>query len=388
MYKTSVKGNSGDDLIYYNIVINNPANLNGSPTPSIPLNFSETRTIPILDKPDDYLLSVIRFSLPGFNIPILIFPVIPNPLDATDINYSSLTVTFTYMNVNSPPVHLRWIPEPAIPVPTPIVAFTNQAYLYYAVYNYQTLIDIYNTAIVNAIDEFNTLNPGLLPDAIIDGPPYFQFDKPESRISLVALQQYFDQKDTPTASLSINYLGLRFFIGIPVINYYFNISNASGIDYTFIIENEYNNWYNPSFLPQPVTGTPLYLIMTQEFYALAYWLDLVTIVFSSGSIPVVGELVPTREISSNAQGNANSKPIITDFIPNIGESAGDFLSKYVYNPTSEYREVNLNSQVPLTTMDVRIQWQDANNNLYDILLFPNMSCSIKILFQKKSTRLL
>lgn len=383
MYKSCIEQN--DEYIYYNINIANTINpIPGSNNPSIPINFTETRTIPILDKPDDYLMSVIRFSLPGFNIPLFLFPVIPNPDDPLDINFSSLIVVMSYNGIDSDPINLRYVPQPAlVPLaPLPSVAFTGKAYQYYSVYNYQAMLDIYNRAIDQA---FVNLNVKItLPSGSV--PPYLQFENLNGRVSLVAQRAFYDQSFVShPITLSYNFLSERFFIGFNVLNLGYQNRSPIGKDYTFVVENTFNNFYTPSYLA-PATP-PDYLIMSQEFDSLSYWNDLVSVVFLSGMIPVKKEGIPSlNNDSGSVQGNAGSRPIITDFIPGVGEIAGDIASKYIYNPTSEYRMLNLTSQTPLTDIDIKVQWQDANNNLYDVFLFPGQVCTIKILFQKKSSR--
>lgn len=379
MYKSNIQ--NSDDLIYYNINITNP-NTNdpiNSTFLSVPCIFSETRTQPILNKPDDYVMSVIRFSLPGANIPLFIFPVIPNPDDPNDINFSSLTVSISYMTEHSGKVHLVYNPHQNITPPSPTKAFnTQQSYLYYSVYNYQDLIDMYNVAIQTAFESITT------PEGA--QAPYFQFNASLERIELVAQQAFYDQQSALNPIyLYINYLGIRFFIGLNVQSNGNNLS--SGEDYTFIVENTYNNWYNPSWIIPNPSESPKYLIMQGEFNALTYWNDLSSVVFMSGMIPVRPELTPNiNNNTTGIQGNANRVRLVTDFIPNIGEQAGDITSKYVYNPSAEYRIINLTSQAPLTDVDIAVKWQDANNNLFDIFLLPGQVCTIKIVFIKKSAR--
>ena len=66
---------SGDD-IYYDITIKNLGN-NESRDDIIPLVFDEQRTAPIVQRASDYRLSVVRFQLDTFSLPIFIPDVLP-----------------------------------------------------------------------------------------------------------------------------------------------------------------------------------------------------------------------------------------------------------------------------------------------------------------------
>ncbi len=61
--------------IYYNVIFNHN-HFNGE-TPTI-AQYSFTNTIPVLDKPNDYYCSVIRFVIPLSEVPLYIFPIEPN----------------------------------------------------------------------------------------------------------------------------------------------------------------------------------------------------------------------------------------------------------------------------------------------------------------------
>ena len=53
--------------IYYNATIENKTDLRKL------AKFDATRVVPILDKPNDYKMAVVRFSLPLTSTPLLVF---------------------------------------------------------------------------------------------------------------------------------------------------------------------------------------------------------------------------------------------------------------------------------------------------------------------------
>ena len=65
------RNNNADssDTIYYNITIRNESEPSGKP-----LRFSENRTVPVVNNPQNYDLACVRLLVPAFNIPLLFFP--------------------------------------------------------------------------------------------------------------------------------------------------------------------------------------------------------------------------------------------------------------------------------------------------------------------------
>jgi len=99
----------------------------------------------------------------------------------------------------------------------------------------------------------------------------------------------------------------------------------------------------------------------------------------SNNLPILSEVVP----STNNTGVSAALPVITDFVPQLS-MAGDTRSIAIYNPTAQYRLVDLSGQSPLSNIDIKIQWQDVLGNLYPILVSSGQQISLKIGFFKKS----
>ena len=80
--------------IHYNVQIPHDDSVDAEGNIDTIAKFSENRTVPIVDRPSDYLFAIERFSVSGSNIPILIseiqsFSVFGN----TDPNLTTLSVT-------------------------------------------------------------------------------------------------------------------------------------------------------------------------------------------------------------------------------------------------------------------------------------------------------
>ena len=53
---------------YYNVLISNKNNY------AIPAEFNETQTIPYLDHAEDYEMTIVRFKVPLYNVPLFTYP--------------------------------------------------------------------------------------------------------------------------------------------------------------------------------------------------------------------------------------------------------------------------------------------------------------------------
>lgn len=78
-----------NDKIYYNVFIRNSSDT----VPGLKAEFSEERVQSLLDKADDYYLTINRFSIPGNSIPIFIFQVQKDQNDV-DLGIYSFTMSF------------------------------------------------------------------------------------------------------------------------------------------------------------------------------------------------------------------------------------------------------------------------------------------------------
>lgn len=357
------------DVIYYNVIINNTT------TNPIPANYSEQRTIPLLKNPSEYYISIIRFSVPGFSIPILVCPVTNNTIPLTTpykikMTYGLLTsersvIFYPRINPSSnPPVN------PQDP--------------YYFIYEYQQFIDMVNITLQTTVNDLIALGapPGLLA-------PYFIFNENTQLISLIVPTNpdYYSLSssdvNTYTPTLPAGKVGI--YLNNDLFSYFQGIETIS-LDpdyYWVIVKNNENNYYqDPAAAP---VYPPEYLEMKQQFNAINNWNSFSSLAFLSNSLPTLKEFTPGTNLTynGNTQSGANTVPILTDFVPLL-QNAGDQRSDFVYNPTGPYRLVNLLTNDPIYAVDIAVVWYDQYNRQYPIYLEPGQSISIKIMFVKKS----
>jgi len=364
--------------IYYNVsiphndTILNPAGGNIF----TPATFNEVRDTPLFDgPPEDWYLSVIRFDVPTQTIPIQIFPVQPFPNANPNLGVYSVTLSFSGNDFQT---FVIWIPQNTyaqVP-PAPLMnegAVRNKYINYYSVYSVQHTLDLINTAFATSFANLKAAFPAASPTAA----PIMTFDPTTGLFTLYAQTSY---AGAGTISIYINEFLYALFT--PCFNTIIPGTNQiNGKNVQFVVENLFTNQVT---LPAP--QGPCYA-MNQEYNTIANWYNFKSLVFTTGSLPIRKEWLSTQIVNngiSQGQGS-NFFPILTDF--ELAIETGNELRTYVhYNPTAQYRYIDLMGQTPIYNVDMQIYWKDNYDNLYPLLIGPHREASIKLLFEKKTTR--
>lgn len=353
------------DHIYYNIVIPYQDNPMYNSTVA---TFVENRTQPILEKCDDWYVSIIRFYVPAESIPITALPILPFP--NLNVNLTNLSIILSYNGINSNETILTYVPENNLVLPPNSATATNPNYPitpYYYIYNYQNVIDIANNAIIVALANLKT-KPGTGAIATATAP-FFTYNPITQLITLTADQTFYD---TNTAVNLIKFYFnapfFTFFGAFPTLLTNLFLFNVNSFTYQFLIKNNGIN----------TTGTTINF--SQEYVTIGLWNIFKSLVFISGTVPVNAELIP----STDGSGNVIGRRILTDYDPLINDKAGQSNSILQYYPQGPYRLISMISSTPLTKFDITLYWQDKSQNLYPLyILFDNV-VTIKILFVKKN----
>jgi hypothetical protein len=359
-----------NDRIYYNIVI--PHNLNGGFSPAI---YQEQLNQAILNNPSDYYMSVIRFSIPGGNIPLIIPDIQPYP--NTDVNKTIFSVTLTYNVFTSSQIFVEFVPDDESLQPTPL---TPQSPLpttngYYFLYTYTSFLNMINTALSNAFIALGIASGGLPVGSLA---PYFQFDPINERISLVAQVAFYDETLANPIKIYMNYQLFSLLDGLPSV--FQGYSAPTGSDFLLVVKNNHDNFYNPSNVT-PVYP-PLYYIMTQEYPTLADLNSFKSLALTSNLLPIKPEYIP-RPKSSN-QSVINTQGYLKNFEPLVvlGPESRTVIQ---YQADGPYQLIDLTSNTPLTKIDVSVFWFDVYGNQYLVDIPYNQVLTIKMVFIKKST---
>lgn len=411
-----MKNHNDSDIIYFNAIISNNTNQ------AVPSNFDQTRTNVILNNPSDYYMAVSRFSISTRVVPLFIPQIIDNPNDPNDRNFTPYQVWFVYNGIEYRK-NLRFIPGNTSPYPQ-ITGEANPNSYYYFIYDYVTLVTMINNALQEAFDDLLLSVPGLQAEC-----PYFILNGPEvNTMSLITqniennlvpgqnifLTPFYTKNDI---NVNVNDIGkpklnvpgciyihmnsiLYTYIGSLSTYFIFRENNQYRHDVLITIKDLKNNYYYP---PQneialqdqtPIgfsnggidyTFRPLYFITSQEFPtdSRIKQTSLASLVFLTSALPIQPEYLPNNsDYSLSSSGVSTFSPILADFMPDL-DVVKDIGGQLVYNP-AQFRYISLNSTEPLRRIDIQIMWRDNKGVLRDLILAPNCSQSIKLMFIKKS----
>jgi hypothetical protein len=367
---SSVYGDS--DNVYLNLTITNNLTSAGGGVfneRSIPASLSVNKTIAIIDKPSDYYLSVIRFSIPLNAIPLMICPIVPNqnqprlmPLQFgifyNGVNYTT-PLNYVPQNILTPPIQNQ---------PTQIIT------PYYFIYSYEQFLASINDAL-----EFDWVNSGLAALFPAVPAPYFHYDASTQLVSLTA-PNCFTVLTAPAVAVPVlymNQIAIKYLEGFNVI--FRGINQVDGRDYDFLTTTAVFG------ATQDNVFTATQYRWFQDYQTVGSWSNLNTLIISSPTLPCVAESVPSNNIGSNNSNNTttNSFSILTDFIPNI-DAPGQSRSIAYYYPQGQYRLVNMVTDIPVSNLTINIFWTDIAGNIYPLNLHVGQTASIKIGFFRKS----
>lgn len=350
------------DHIYYNVSISSDDN-NDSLAYYRAINQSS-----ILNKASDYYLAVSRLYVPLSTVPLMIGEIMPGQTQ-NDPNKTIYSVTLQY-GLNTQQVYLTFTPED-LTLPTPLAPsfnppnYTQVESEYYFLYNYQTMIEMVNTAFLTAFT-------ALVGTPVGAEEPYLQFDNATQLFSIVCQIANYDMSLPLPIIIYINYQLAELLTGIDFK--YTNLSN--GRDYMLNVVNLHNNYYQPP--DKPIVSPPNYYIFSQYYSTLNQWSNLKGIMVTSNLLPI------NTEIASRVKstGNSVSLPILTDFHVIFSSSDTALRSALQYNATL-YRLINLKNDSPLVDLDITIYWVSKNNSLYQLKIPFNETVNIKLVFIKK-----
>lgn len=367
--------------IYHNIFINNNTNDFAKAT------YQENRSHPILSKPDDYDLSVIRFQCPLTNIPIFNFP--NNNTFMVAIYYTTATHGNLYFE--------KWVQY------IPYATLNSKPHSNNPIFFYIDFLTMINTALLAAVSDINTLEPGSITAG--EGPYLRRSDTDQNLIELVIPQSQATK--------------LKVFFNIPLNDFFESLPNNAAV----ILNNPDGLTPSPgqsapspspaAYIATPSTsqqrcygynntaynnsqyeiknclgwndGAAAYdaFYILQEFSTLFNWNDALGLVFTTTNIPVLGD---AYSIPSSTQSGSNiSQKVITDFQLN-SQLGPESRSIADYIPFGEYRIMPLISASPMNSMDITINWIDTSGNIFPLILTEGANASIKIMYRKKGWR--
>lgn len=376
------------EKLYYDIQVSNLENTNSLPPL---LNFIETRNIPFLYECDKYLMSIIRFSLDTPNLPVFIPSIQPAP--NTNPNLTIYSVSLKWTNPIAPfqtfvqQTYITYSPQnefaeiPPNPSQTPNGLQYNLSG-YYNVNNYQYFIYLINNAFTTC---FNALNAQVVASGLVlptIHAPVLSWNTGDSTAVLNADILGYDTASSNYIEIYFNTPLYQLFTSFPVLLKTPNDPNGLNIQ---IITDTFSNSNVIQYPPVAPTYTALQVF--QEFSTVSVWNPLTSIVFTSNTLPIISNQVSSPVIYNNGVqlGNNGNNALINQIITDFVSSSGMYKPTLVYNPTAQYRFIELISNRPLNTIDLQVFWKDRYGTLIPFYLSSGSTATIKILFTKKNS---
>jgi hypothetical protein len=341
------------DFAYYNVVL--PYQPNTRPDGQFRLQYIKNNNEPIIDVPEDYVVSIAQMKIPVSLLPI--FVAEPEP-SAGDVNFTKYFVTLKYNGVS---YNQRVIYEPSI------VNIPTNSPRYYYVYTYTDFLEMVNKALLFAFTLLQLNNQPVLDNAT---PPFFAFDSTTQLITLYAEEIYYNLTLPSPIEIFVNEKLRRFFQGFTSK---FNPSPSILYEVLQFLVFDKNG------LNTQTINSRDYFKMTQDFKALILWNDIETIQFST-SLPIASEYVEVGDGS----GTSNSDSILRDFIigyPDINSANRTSISYTVPN----YIFTNLFGTTPIRNIIITGFWTTKNGLRIPLFLTEGETALIKLLFRKKKT---
>jgi len=369
------------DNIYYNVIIDHSAPIYTNATISGQFNdqpeqakYSVTLDQEVLHKSNDFYCSVVRFAIPLDTVPLMICEVQPNQ---SNVNLTPFYLGINYNGTNYG-TFLIYVPQntfqaPLQNQPTPVVTD------YYFIYSYTEFINMMNTALSTI-----WISSGLAALFTTSTAPYFTYNNGSQPLNLI-IPTCFIRTTSPATSVPTLFMNTKLETYLTSFPSFFNGNNTvTGNDYTFQFGGA--TPYYPAGITSPATATgPIpaanYYDQACEYSTLPFWNALRKVVLLSNTLCIRNEGIPSG--FSNQSGLPASLNIISDFIPNI-DFSGDSRSICYYNPSAQYKLVDIITDLPTRKIDIVVFWQDRDQTLWPLYLSTYQIASIKLGFFRKN----
>jgi hypothetical protein len=364
---------SNNDVIYYNLTIgnNNPATEGLLVSKDIQANITALNNIPIIENPNDYYGSIIRFQIPALTLPLLNVIIQTPVLDINKTIYSfAITDNDNKINgtdptpANSTQTFVIWKPQVELspsslpPIGTPSQTLNE----YYLCYSYKWFISLWNTALKSACDLYGG----------ITDYPFFKYEPSTQLISLYSTSQF----TTGTGlKIWINNTFLNYFVGCEFVSVnQQTLNNIYGLDNYIVLNND--------VLDAVPVITPTIYKNSYEFSAYGYWNFFKSIIITT-TMNVNSEAVFNN--NQNTTQNVNYINILEDYYPDLALQNGAGVSSqiFTFTATSLYRIFTFNQKSPLYKIDIGISVVDTYGNIYPLILPKGQLANFKMMFIKK-----
>lgn len=356
--------------IYYDIQVFNKRSSDG---PALQLEFNESRNSAFVNKASDYELSIIRFQTDTTSLPSYFVQIQPNQGNR---NLTVYSVTFERVDALGNIIavsqqYIIWSPENKnAPIPLSPTQTQNLEQDDLTDYYYGNSM----THFVNLLN--NALKVAALAVGGSSGNFFIVWNTETSKLEIYAERAVFgDQLTTGKTNIYFNRELQSLF---STLSYERFTTATNGRFYRLIFPD--------LILLYKTIQTVICISNIQEFSTISNISPVSSIVFTTSTLPIVANQLSSPIISVNGQlvgaaSNSNFLSIISDLQVNDQFYKPNIL----YNPSAEYRFLDLISSQPINNIDIRCWWKTKTGNFKPFYLFSGMSATMKLLFRKKET---
>lgn len=393
--KTSQYVDADPVHIYLDLDITNN-NYDGTQAPRAVV-FNEIRNTPYILSPNKYFFSVVRFELQTPTLPVFIPIIEPDPVSPLNVNYTPYQFAITFRG-HTETGRVAYVPQNSSPIPTPPTRIGQPTNPYYYCYTYQQFLNSINIAIATAWTAANTATGQTQTP-----PPTFWYDETTGRLKLSALANTPGTSPEPLwntgqglnppplpaqpASLWFNEPLYNLLSGFDFVIYERPPKNPLTEPFQYRLKI-YQQFENLKTNPLASNNAAYYLIMTSEQIDIAVWNPIKALVFTSGLIPLLPTLtsqpksLESSGTFSSYGNNSNLATQMTDF--EVPFSATNTYKQTVnYQPAGEYRLIDIQSDLPINSVQVSVFWKNMEGILTPFYLDGGQSGNIKIMFRRK-----
>ena len=383
-------------------VVNN--NLNSSAA-APHLRFEETRNSPFLaGDASEYFCSIVRFSIQtGNSLPIFI-PRIET--GQTDVNKTVYKVTLyldlakgnTYQVTASLPFSAT---DDIAVLPQSPDTQQDLTGTYYYQYCIKDVVTMFNTGLQSAWSSLGSLLPAapitekthITTLFNLAKAPFFEYDYDKCRLVL-NVDQTFANGSYDNAFTRAGWAGK--YVGSMYFNTRF-YELLSGLSCTRKNrDGDLNYLHTPDLTSNRIfkdsAGNSHTMYQTvQEISSIAMWNPIASIVFCTGMLPIfpTNTSIPLTygdtnndNLSSNGN-NSNLTNVISDFEIPVTDT-NQYRPIIVYNPSSEYRLIDMHSALNLNKTDISVFWKTQFGEYIPLRLQPGCAAHIKLMFRHKT----
>jgi len=432
--------------LYYDLEVANQS-LSDTSTPPSELSFTEVRASAVLANPNDYFMSIVRFSvdtagslpifLPQIDLkqePNQFLPSPPYPPATPNPNYSPYfpnqtvySVSFNYTDpgvVAAPGISftapLIYVPHltpagiasrPEFKQPSAPLTIDKTTTNYYWVQSFNWWINMVNTTLATAwaglVAAVNAAVAGTIVAPYTEAP-YMTWDNVQNIATLWMPESLFNQgynwdpSTTPNPAKASLYFNAPLHILFSSFEYVFNSYNPPQAflircyDRRNLAFSAFSNLQGTAPLYRPPGAGALApwttggLGMVQGYSTGPTMCPITSLVFTTSLLPVMPSLIGLPRLftggtstAQQQQGNNNIQNQITDLEVNLIRG-DEYLPNVIYEPVAEYRLLDLQSNAPLQSIQISVLWKDIFGQTHPFFLQNGCGATLKVMFRKKA----